>query len=101
MESAGKSALFRGLTGHAAGDEANYRGSTVVCRRCRVPDCTCEVVDTPGIRTVQMPKPRAWPWLRRKGPTSCCSWCGEPTSCGRWKPCCGSWTCEAGAVPWR
>lgn len=51
LESAGKSALFRGLTGHAAGDEANYRGSTVVCRRCRVPDCTCEVVDTPGIRT--------------------------------------------------
>lgn len=51
LESAGKSAIFRGLTGHAAGDEANYRGSTVVCRRCRVPDCTCEVVDTPGIRT--------------------------------------------------
>lgn len=51
LESAGKSALFRGLTGHAAGDEANYRGSTVVCRRCQVPDCNCEVVDTPGIRT--------------------------------------------------
>jgi ferrous iron transport protein B len=51
LESAGKSALFRGLTGHATGDEANYRGSTVTCRRCRLNDCQCEVVDTPGIRT--------------------------------------------------
>lgn len=50
LESVGKSALFRGLTGEAAGDEANVRGSTVVCRRCRVADCRCEVVDTPGIR---------------------------------------------------
>lgn len=50
LESVGKSALFRGLTGEAAGDEANVRGSTVVCRRCRVADCGCEVVDTPGIR---------------------------------------------------
>jgi ferrous iron transport protein B len=50
LESAGKTALFRGLTGHAIADEANYRGSTVVCRRCRLTDCACEVVDTPGIR---------------------------------------------------
>ncbi|TLD72171.1 ferrous iron transporter B [Phragmitibacter flavus] len=50
LESAGKSALFRGLTGHAAGDEANFRGSTVVCRKCRVTGCACDVVDTPGIR---------------------------------------------------
>jgi len=50
LESAGKSALFRGLTGHATGDEANFRGSTVICRKCRVADCGCEVVDTPGIR---------------------------------------------------
>jgi ferrous iron transport protein B len=50
LESVGKSALFRGLTGEATGDEANVRGSTVVCRRCRVADCGCEVVDTPGIR---------------------------------------------------
>lgn len=50
LESVGKSALFRGLTGEATGDEANVRGSTVVCRRCRVVDCGCEVVDTPGIR---------------------------------------------------
>jgi ferrous iron transport protein B len=50
LESVGKSALFRGLTGRATGDEVNVRGSTVVCRRCRVPDCGCEVVDTPGIR---------------------------------------------------
>jgi ferrous iron transport protein B len=50
LESVGKSALFRGLTGEAAGDEANVRGSTVVCRRCQVADCGCEVVDTPGIR---------------------------------------------------
>ncbi len=50
LESVGKSALFRSLTGQVAGDEANFRGSTVVCRKCRVPDCGCEVVDTPGIR---------------------------------------------------
>jgi ferrous iron transport protein B len=50
LESVGKSALFRGLTGHATGDEANFRGSSVVCRKCRVADCGCEVVDTPGIR---------------------------------------------------
>ncbi|MEM7135133.1 MAG: nucleoside recognition domain-containing protein [Myxococcota bacterium] len=50
FESVGKSALFRGLTGHAAGDEANFRGSTVVCRRCHLKACECELVDTPGIR---------------------------------------------------
>jgi ferrous iron transport protein B len=49
-ESSGKSSLFRGLTGWATGDEANFRGSTVVCRRCRLPDGDCEIVDTPGIR---------------------------------------------------
>ncbi len=50
MESAGKSALFRGLSRQTAGDEANFRGSTVVCRRCRLEECACELVDTPGIR---------------------------------------------------
>ncbi|MFO7540894.1 MAG: hypothetical protein R6X32_22870 [Chloroflexota bacterium] len=32
LESVGKSALFRALTGYAAGDETNYRGSTVRVR---------------------------------------------------------------------
>jgi ferrous iron transport protein B len=50
LESVGKTALFRGITGHSTGDEANFRGSTVACRKCRVADCGCEVVDTPGIR---------------------------------------------------
>ncbi|HVW27878.1 MAG TPA: nucleoside recognition domain-containing protein [Polyangiaceae bacterium] len=50
LESVGKSAIFRGLTGHATGDEANFRGSTVVCRRCHLKECGCELVDTPGIR---------------------------------------------------
>lgn len=50
LESAGKSTLFRGLTGQAVGDEVNFRGSTVSCRRCRLQDCQCEIVDTPGIR---------------------------------------------------
>ncbi|MEM7435915.1 MAG: nucleoside recognition domain-containing protein [Myxococcota bacterium] len=50
FESVGKSALFRGLTGHATGDEANFRGSTVVCRRCHLTECECELVDMPGIR---------------------------------------------------
>lgn len=50
LESVGKSAIFRGLTGAAVGDEANLRGSTVVCRRCALRDCNCELIDTPGIR---------------------------------------------------
>ncbi|MEM9730546.1 MAG: nucleoside recognition domain-containing protein [Myxococcota bacterium] len=50
FESVGKSALFRGLTGHATGDEANFRGSTVICRRCHLQECECELVDVPGIR---------------------------------------------------
>jgi ferrous iron transport protein B len=50
LESVGKSALFRGLSGASVGDEANYRGSTVVCRVCRLQDCGCDLVDTPGIR---------------------------------------------------
>lgn len=50
FESAGKSALFRGLTGQATGDETNFRGSTVLCRRCHLAECECDVVDTPGIR---------------------------------------------------
>jgi len=50
LESVGKSALFRGLTGSAAGDERNFRGSTVTCRACHLRDCACDLVDTPGIR---------------------------------------------------
>ncbi|MCA1962489.1 MAG: 50S ribosome-binding GTPase [Prosthecobacter sp.] len=50
LESAGKTALFRGLTGRMTGDETNVRGSTVVCRRCHLTGCGCELVDTPGIR---------------------------------------------------
>lgn len=50
LESAGKSALFRGLTGQAIGDEANFRGSTITCRKCRLHDCNCDLIDTPGIR---------------------------------------------------
>jgi len=50
LESAGKSALFRGLSRQSTGDEANFRGSTVVCRMHRLAECECELVDTPGIR---------------------------------------------------
>ena len=35
LESVGKSALFRSLTGEATGDETNFRGSTVRVRRGR------------------------------------------------------------------
>lgn len=49
LESAGKSALFHGLTGGFS-DEANFRGSTVVCRRCYSKVCGCELIDSPGIR---------------------------------------------------
>lgn len=50
FESAGKSALFRGLTGCETGDEANFRGSTVVCRSARLAETGWNMVDTPGIR---------------------------------------------------
>ena len=50
FESAGKTALFRRLTGEATGHEANFRGSTITCRSCHSPECGCNIVDTPGIR---------------------------------------------------
>lgn len=37
LESSGKSALFRGLTGDMTGEESNFRGSTVMCRTCYLP----------------------------------------------------------------
>lgn len=50
LESSGKSAIFRGLTGSATGDEANFRGSTVQCRQAPLLDLDVQIVDTPGIR---------------------------------------------------
>ncbi|MEM8857925.1 MAG: nucleoside recognition domain-containing protein [Chloroflexota bacterium] len=50
LESVGKSALFRALTGQATGDELNFRGSTVVARTAPLIDQAAQVVDTPGIR---------------------------------------------------
>ena len=50
LESSGKSALFRSLTGHSTGDENNFRGSTVFVRRARMQNGMGELVDTPGIR---------------------------------------------------
>ena len=54
LESSGKSALFRQLTGHGVGDESNFRGSTIQCRVAQLhqPDKKQNVflVDTPGIR---------------------------------------------------
>lgn len=50
LESVGKSALFRALTGFAAGDETNFRGSTVHLRKAKLQGTAVQVVDTPGIR---------------------------------------------------
>jgi len=50
LESVGKSALFRALTGHAVGDETNFRGSTVLVRMAALPGRSHYLVDTPGIR---------------------------------------------------
>jgi len=50
LEAVGKSALFRNLPGRATGDEANLRGTTVVCRRGRLSDRGVDLIDTPGIR---------------------------------------------------
>ncbi|WP_240414583.1 nucleoside recognition domain-containing protein [Paenibacillus periandrae] len=49
FESSGKSSLFRGLTGDAAGEEANFRGSTVMSRKARL-SAELELTDLPGIR---------------------------------------------------
>lgn len=49
FESSGKSALFRGLTGHDTGEEANFRGSTVMARQGELTD-ELDLVDLPGIR---------------------------------------------------
>ncbi len=51
LESVGKSALFRHLTGNQAGLETNVKGSTVVFTRGRLKRYGgVQVVDTPGIR---------------------------------------------------
>jgi len=49
LESSGKTALVRGMSGRRLGDEANYRGATVQCRRVAL-DGDLDLVDTPGIR---------------------------------------------------
>ncbi|NWL89078.1 ferrous iron transporter B [Paenibacillus sp. 79R4] len=49
FESSGKSALFRGLTGQETGEEANFRGSTVITRRGAV-TASIDLDDVPGIR---------------------------------------------------
>ena len=60
LESVGKSALFRNLTGEARADETNFRGSTVRVRGAPIAlasatnsnlhEAIQHVVDTPGIR---------------------------------------------------
>lgn len=51
LESVGKSALFRHMTGHQTGIETNVKGSTVVLtRRGLKRNVEVELVDTPGIR---------------------------------------------------
>jgi ferrous iron transport protein B len=50
MESVGKTTLFSRLTGQATGEEANFRGSTVLCRREKIAGADIVLVDTPGIR---------------------------------------------------
>lgn len=50
LENAGKSALFRSLTGQAVGDESNVAGSTVACREAWLRDTGMRLVDTPGVR---------------------------------------------------
>ncbi|WP_159462212.1 FeoB small GTPase domain-containing protein [Halobacillus sp. Marseille-P3879] len=52
LESVGKSALFRHLTGHQTGIETNVKGSTVVLSRGEWQrDSSVKVVDTPGMRS--------------------------------------------------
>ncbi|WP_312875650.1 nucleoside recognition domain-containing protein [Paenibacillus planticolens] len=50
LESSGKSALFRSMTGHDTGEEANFRGSTVMVRKARLTS-DAELIDIPGIKS--------------------------------------------------
>ncbi|MFS0749781.1 nucleoside recognition domain-containing protein [Oceanobacillus sp. 1P07AA] len=51
LESVGKSAIFRQLTGNQAGVETNIKGSTVVLTAGFIKEApTIQIVDTPGIR---------------------------------------------------
>ncbi len=50
LESSGKTAVFRCLTGEASGDETNFRGSTVFVKRAPALKGNAEIVDTPGLR---------------------------------------------------
>lgn len=50
LESSGKSALFRTLTGRTAPSEASFAGSTYACSRGAALDDSCTIVDTPGVR---------------------------------------------------
>ena len=49
LENAGKSALFRGLTGQAVGDESNVAGSTVACREAALAGAALRVVDRKSV----------------------------------------------------
>ncbi|ANS74432.1 hypothetical protein AWM70_07430 [Paenibacillus yonginensis] len=49
FESSGKSSLFRGLTGEATGEEANFKGSTVMSRQARFTE-DMDLIDLPGMR---------------------------------------------------
>jgi len=49
FESSGKSALFRGLTGQDTGEEANFRGSTIMARSANM-ITGVDLTDLPGIR---------------------------------------------------
>ena len=50
LENAGKSALFRSLTGQAVGDENNVPGSTVACREAWLRDTGCLLYTSPSPR---------------------------------------------------
>lgn len=50
FESSGKSALFRGLTGQATGEESNVRGSTITMRKGQWA-AGWQLMDLPGIRS--------------------------------------------------
>lgn len=50
LESSGKSALFRALTGRSAPSEAGFAGSTYICKHGAALDGSCTIVDTPGVR---------------------------------------------------
>lgn len=70
LENVGKSALFRNLARARSGDESNFRGSTVDCRRQWLDELQGELVDTPASACEATAQPPALHFTNWRKPTA-------------------------------